>query len=124
MQQAQFKVSFLSKDSSLYIQVGHFFTPWKMRMHMTLDHMDSSHFVLIWERHSCELLVIGRKPDCKYAFNKEVRFNNLSGLERRPISHTCSCVLELPSSYEMFEYFAHEFQAVLSEESSWKIDAY
>ena len=39
----------------------------------------------------------------------EVRFNNLSGLARRPISHTCSCVLELPSSYETFEDFAHEF---------------
>ena len=54
----------------------------------------------------------------------EVRFNNLSGLARRPISHTCSCVLELPSSYETFEDFAHEFQAVLSEDSSWKMDAY
>ena len=29
-----------------------------------------------------------------------------------------------PSSYETFEDFAHEFQAVLSEESSWKMDAY
>ena len=52
----------------------------------------------------------------------EVRFNNLSGLARCPISHTCSCVLELPSSYETFKDFAHEFQAVLSEESSWKMD--
>ena len=54
----------------------------------------------------------------------EVRFNNLSGLARCPISHTCSCVLELPSSYKTFEDFAHEFQAVLSEESSLKMDAY
>ena len=93
-------------------------------MRMNLDHVGSGHFVLTWERRYLRilLLVIGRKPDCKYASNKEVQFNNLSGLARRPISHTYSCVLELPSSYETFEDFAHEFQAVLSEESSWKMD--
>ena len=55
----------------------------------------------------------------------EVRLNSLTGLARRPISHTCSCILELelPSSYEKFKDFTHVFQAVLSDESSWAMDA-
>ena len=49
-----------------------FFTPRKTRMRMNLDHVDSGHFVVTWERRSLRirLLVIGRKPDCKYASNK------------------------------------------------------
>ena len=46
-------------------------------MHMNLDHVDSGHFVVLtWGRRSLDfanfdlILVIGRKPDCKYASNK------------------------------------------------------
>ena len=34
-----------------------------------------------------------------------VVFNNLSGLARRPIAHTCSCMLELSSSYTTYGEF-------------------
>ena len=42
-----------------------------------------------------------------------VSFNNLSGIARRPISHTCSCVLELSRNYLTFIDFSKEFQQVL-----------
>lgn len=51
-------------------------------------------------------------------------FNNLQGLARRPIGHTSSNTLELPSSYLSHLEFITEFQAVLAdEEYSWKMDA-
>ena len=31
-----------------------------------------------------------------------VSFNNLSGIARRPISHTCNCVLELSTNYSSY----------------------
>ena len=48
-------------------------------------------------------------------------FNNLMGLARRPIGHTCSCTLELSQSYAID--FAQEFQAVMSSDDSWCMDA-
>ena len=36
-------------------------------------------------------------------------FNNLMGLGRRPIGHTCSCTLELSQSYATYLDFAQEF---------------
>ena len=38
-----------------------------------------------------------------------VTFNSLSGLARRPISHTCACTLELPVTYTTYLDFAEEF---------------
>ena len=53
----------------------------------------------------------------------KVVLNGLSGLERRPIAHTCDCKLELPRSYASFLDFATEFAAVLSQEDNgWKMD--
>ena len=52
-----------------------------------------------------------------------IRFNNLSGLGRRPISHTCNCELELPCSYTTYWEFSHEFYVVLSHDDAWKMDA-
>ena len=53
-----------------------------------------------------------------------VTFNNLSGLARRPISHTCDCILEIPTSYVTYLDFSSEFQTILSDsEYSWCMDA-
>jgi len=49
-----------------------------------------------------------------------VRFNKLGGMTKHPISHTCSCTLELPTNYVSYEVFAPEFQTILlSEEEAW-----
>ena len=50
-----------------------------------------------------------------------ISFNNLSGLARRPISHTCDSGLELSIAYSTFPEF--EFAKVLSNEYSWIMDA-
>lgn len=55
-----------------------------------------------------------------------VTFNNLSGLARRPIAHTCNYLLELPTSYVNYDDFATEFKAILSStenEFVWRMDA-
>ena len=52
-----------------------------------------------------------------------VSFNNITGLARRPISHTCDCGLELSISYSTFPEFEQEFYKVLSNEYSWIMDA-
>jgi hypothetical protein len=51
----------------------------------------------------------------------KVSFVNTSGLARRPIAHTCSCLLELSKSYESFPQFRSEFLAVL-ESNVWVMD--
>ena len=50
-----------------------------------------------------------------------VSFVNVSGLARRPIAHTCSCLLELSKTYESFPQFRSEFMAVL-ESNVWVMD--
>lgn len=53
-----------------------------------------------------------------------ITFNNLSGLARRPIAHTCGCVLELPSMYASYLDFEQEFNAILADnEYSWQMHA-
>lgn len=52
-----------------------------------------------------------------------IYFNFLSGLSRRPISHTCDCGLELSVVYSSFPEFENEFSAVLSSEFSWIMDS-
>ena len=47
----------------------------------------------------------------------EVQFNNSSGLERRPIAHTCGPVLQLPSSYSSFLELRSEFDGIIK--SGW-----
>lgn len=51
-----------------------------------------------------------------------VTFNKLSGLARRPVSHTCNNVLELSVIYETYPEFAHEFLSVLRDEFAWPMD--
>ena len=56
----------------------------------------------------------------------KVDFNALSGFDRRPIAHTCDCVLELPTSYTSYEDFRGEFKAIFDvteENFSWRMDA-
>lgn len=56
----------------------------------------------------------------------EVSFNSLSGLARRPIAHTCSCMLEIPATYINYDDFTKDFQAILSETDqnfAWRMDA-
>ena len=58
------------------------------------------------------------------ARNIKVTFNSLSGLARRPIAHTCGCMLELPSTYLTYLEFLNEFQAILSDdEFTWRMDS-
>ena len=52
----------------------------------------------------------------------QVSFNNLDGVARRPIAHTCSSSLILPTAYDSYDEFKKEFRAVLSGEESWRID--
>ena len=53
-----------------------------------------------------------------------VTFNNVSGIARRPISHTCDCCLELPSAYTPYLEVEQEFIAVLADDKNpWQIDS-
>ena len=55
-----------------------------------------------------------------------VTFNNLVGLGRRPIAHTCDSSLELSTSYANYEDFYSDFKVILSatkNEFSWRMDA-
>ncbi len=52
-----------------------------------------------------------------------VTFNNLDGLARRPISHTCSHELQLSVSYRTYPEFASEFRKVIADQNAWIMDA-
>ena len=51
----------------------------------------------------------------------EISFNSLSGLQRRPVAHTCGRVLDIPTTYENYPEFRSEFNSVLSSEV-WAMD--
>ena len=54
-----------------------------------------------------------------------VMFNGLDGFERRPMSHTCSNTLDLPSTYSTYMEFKHEFDLILKNvDTLWKMDSY
>ena len=51
-----------------------------------------------------------------------VCFNTESGLARRPTAHTCSCILDLPSTYLNYLDFEQEFKCILNDdEFSWEM---
>ena len=50
-----------------------------------------------------------------------MEFTKLEGLGRRPIAHTCGCVLEIPSTYDSLSEFGAEFTNVLAKEK-WQND--
>ena len=39
----------------------------------------------------------------------DVSFVNVTGIARRPVAHTCSCLLEIPKTYESFPGFRTKF---------------
>lgn len=53
----------------------------------------------------------------------QITFNRVSGLARRPIAHTCAFTLEISTDYTNYMQFSSEMKAVLSDESSWFMDA-
>ena len=53
----------------------------------------------------------------------QITFNRASGFARRPIAHTCALTLELSTDYANYMQFSSEMRAVLSDESSWFMDA-
>ena len=50
-----------------------------------------------------------------------ISFNNDEGLQRRPIAHTCSYTLEVPSTYASFCELREEFMAILNSDS-WEMN--
>lgn len=48
-------------------------------------------------------------------------FTRLEGLERRPIAHTCTYTLELPTTYQCYPEFREEFNSIL-EANSWEMN--
>ena len=54
-----------------------------------------------------------------------VTFNRLDGFKRRPVSHTCSNTLELPSTYTSYIELKREFDCILNDiDNMWKMDSY
>ena len=53
----------------------------------------------------------------------EVQFNTLSGLSRRPIAHTCSSIIDVPSTYDSYPEFEKEFNLILTNKLSMTMDA-
>ena len=51
----------------------------------------------------------------------KVSFTNIEGCARRPIAHTCSNTLELPSTYQSFPELREEFTNILKSED-WEMD--
>ena len=51
----------------------------------------------------------------------QVSFTNIEGCARRPIAHTCSNTLELPSTYQSFPELREEFTKILKFED-WKME--
>lgn len=55
-----------------------------------------------------------------------VELNGLSGFARRPIAHTCDCVIELPTAYSNYDDFYNDFCCIFAQtndEFSWRMDA-
>ena len=49
----------------------------------------------------------------------DVTFTKMEGAARRPIVHTCTPALELPSTYQSFNELSEEFSFLISERDSW-----
>lgn len=50
-----------------------------------------------------------------------VSFNNMTGLERRPVAHACPQILDLPTMYDDFPQFRSEFKNIL-ESGVWAME--
>ena len=51
-----------------------------------------------------------------------ITFNTMTGLERRPIAHTCAPLIELPSTYESYLALSEEFLNIIRGYQSWSFD--
>ena len=65
------------------------------------------------------MFVTGAYVICVSAIH--VEFSKLEGLGRRPITHTCGSVLELPSTYDSYAELRAEFTNVLAP-GKWQND--
>ena len=50
-----------------------------------------------------------------------IQFSQLDGLARRPIAHTCGCVLEVPTSYGGYPEFRNEWSELMKNDE-WRND--
>ena len=53
----------------------------------------------------------------------EVALTTLSGIQRCPIVHTCSCRVDLSTEYESFAAFCKKFDTVISKEEYFQYNA-
>ena len=53
----------------------------------------------------------------------EVAFTNLSGIQRRPIAHTCTDRIDVSTEYESFAAFAKEIGSILVKEECFQYTA-
>lgn len=62
-----------------------------------------------------EFLRLATGADVLIGNSVQVTFTSVLGFGRRPVFNTCGCVLELPSSYEDYCDFRHEFNCIISQ---------
>ncbi len=74
----------------------------------------SSFIVNLNQDEPCGFLRFVTGSSVLMAKEMSITLNRLPGLACRPISHTCSCTLELPTSYLTYLEFSQEFQRVVS----------
>ena len=51
-----------------------------------------------------------------------ISFNKLEGLGRRPVAHTCTPTLEIPSTYQSYNELSEDFSNLLSNKNAWAFD--
>ncbi|KAL3978283.1 fumarate hydratase, class II [Sarotherodon galilaeus] len=73
------------------------------------------------KQHLCLFLRFCTGSDLNLGKNIIIGFNKLKGFQRRPVAHTCGCVLELPINYDRYPDFRSEMNSVL-ESNVWVMD--
>ncbi|XP_030609353.1 uncharacterized protein LOC115797005 [Archocentrus centrarchus] len=73
------------------------------------------------KQHLCLFLRFCTGSDLYLGKNIIVAFNELEGFQRRPVAHTCGCVLELSINYDSYPDFSSEMNRVL-ESNVWVMD--
>lgn len=72
-------------------------------------------------QHLCLLLRFCTGSDLFLGKNITVEFTQIQGFQRRPVAHTCGCVLELSIHYDNYPDFSSEMNKVL-DSSVWVMD--
>ena len=72
-------------------------------------------------QHLCAFLRFCTGSDLFLEKRITISFNQLQGLQRRPVAHTCGCVLELSVHYDSYPDFSSEINKVL-ECNVWVMD--